>query len=109
MKKQQDEDRRMNESRTERIKAEIKSLIKQNSNMAEELRVLKANVEQTTNDNATIRCVLDIKQGEWTKIEQTGHKKRNVSINEDIYINEDINEDIFKHSLMKILQTMLVI
>ena len=48
--------------------------------------MLKANVEQTTNDNATIRCVLDIKQGEWTKIEQiTGHKKRNVSINEDIY------------------------
>ena len=49
---------------------------------------------------------MDTKQSEWTKIEQTGHKKRNVSINEDIY-SQTQNWLSFKHSLMKIFQTML--
>ena len=106
MKKQQDEDRRMNESRTERTKAEIKSLIKQNSNMAEELQVFKGNVEQTTNDNATRRCVLDIKQGEWTKLNKLDIK------NVMCLLMKTFTPKLrtsFKHFLMKILQTMLVI
>ena len=56
--------------------AKIKVLLDQNDKMAAELASLKTTVEEITNENKVIRCVLDLKQHEWTKVETTSGKSK---------------------------------
>jgi hypothetical protein len=44
--------------------------------MAAELASLKTTVEEITKENKVIRCVLDLKQHEWTKVETTSGKSK---------------------------------
>jgi hypothetical protein len=79
MKKKQDEDRGNSESEMAKTDAKLKSLIEDNNKMAAEIQALKINVEETSHDNAVIRSVLDIKQGEWTKIEHSKSTDKKVT------------------------------
>jgi hypothetical protein len=54
----------------------IKVLLDQNDKMAAELASLKTTVEEITNENKVIRCVLDLKQHKWTKVETTSGKSK---------------------------------
>ena len=45
----------------------IKTLSEQNNKMAGEIEQLNLSVSELSGDNANIKCVLDIKQNEWTK------------------------------------------
>ena len=38
--------------------------------MAAEIQALNITVEELSNDNNHIKCILDYKQNEWTKIEE---------------------------------------
>ena len=67
--KKQDNDRDYYNQMAAENDAKIKALVKYNNKMAAEIESLKANVEETSNDNVIIKSVLDIKQGEWTKVE----------------------------------------
>ena len=68
--KKQEEDRQNNNLNDAETKAKIQTLVEHNDKMAAEIESLKANVEETTGDNKLIKHVLDIKQGEWTKVYQ---------------------------------------
>jgi hypothetical protein len=68
--KKQEEDRQNNNLNDAETKAKIQTLVEHNDKMAAEIESLKANVEETTGDNKLIKHVLDIKQGEWTKVNQ---------------------------------------
>ena len=60
--------------------------------MAAEIETLKATVDETSNDNAVIRSALEIKQGEWTKVEHTK------SANMDKKPNDRITDDTSLHN-----------
>ena len=79
IKKKQDKDQENSESEMAKTDAKLKSLIEDNNKMAAEIQALKINVEETSNDNAVIRSVLDVKQGEWTKIEHSKSTDKKVT------------------------------
>ena len=68
--KKQEQDRQNNNLNDAETKAKIQTLVEHNDKMAAEIESLKANVEETTGDNKLIKHVLDIKQGEWTTVNQ---------------------------------------
>ena len=50
--------------------AKIQTLTSENIKMAAEIQALNITVEELSNDNNHIKCILDYKQNEWTKIEE---------------------------------------
>ena len=63
---------------------ERESLIEQNIKMAAEIKTLKATNDETSNDNAVIRSALEVKQGEWTKVENTKSANMDKKLNDRI-------------------------
>jgi hypothetical protein len=55
--------------------AKIQTLMSENIKMAAEIQALNITVEELSNDNNRIKCILDYTQNEWTKIEE---KKKGV-------------------------------
>ena len=52
----------------------INALSEQNNKMAAEIEQLKSTVVELSGDNANIKCILDIKQNEWTKVDTKAKK-----------------------------------
>jgi hypothetical protein len=61
----------------------IKTLSEQNNKMAGEIEQLNLSVSELSGDNANIKCVLDIKQNEWTKTDQKAKKSSKPAINKE--------------------------
>ena len=61
----------------------IKTLSEQNNKMAGEIERLNLSVSELSGDNANIKCVLDIKQNEWTKTDQKAKKSSKPAINKE--------------------------
>jgi hypothetical protein len=61
----------------------IKTLSEQNNKMAGEIEQLNLSVSELSGDNANIKCVLDIKQNEWTKADQKAKKSSKPAINKE--------------------------
>ena len=61
----------------------IKTLSEQNNKMAGEIEQFNLSVSELSGDNANIKCVLDIKQNEWTKTDQKAKKSSKPAINKE--------------------------
>jgi hypothetical protein len=61
----------------------IKKLSEQNNKMAGEIEQLNLSVSELSGDNANIKCVLDMKQNEWTKMDQKAKKLSKPAINKE--------------------------
>jgi hypothetical protein len=63
--------------------AKIQTLTSENIKMAAEIQALNHTVEELSNDNNHIKCILDYTQNEWTKIEEkkkvVGNAEQNTS------------------------------
>ena len=78
--------------RTAELDNKIKILIDDKSKMAAENEMLKANIEELLSENKAIKCILDIKQNEWTKIEEKKNKSLIISdTSSDSLINTSKN------------------
>ena len=53
---------------------------KQNKKMAAEIKLLKWDISELSGDNASIKCVLDIKQNEWTKVTEKAKKLNDITV-----------------------------
>ena len=70
------------ESKSAKLEININALSEQNNKMAAEIEQLKSTIVELDGDNANIKCVLDIKQNEWTKVDTKAKKStRNVNTN----------------------------
>ena len=70
------------ESKSAKLEININALSEQNNKMAAEIEQLKSTIVELDGDNANIKCVLDIKQNEWTKVDAKAKKStRNVNTN----------------------------
>ena len=74
--KQQEESQRAI-SDSAKLEITIKTLSAQNNKMAAEIELLKSGMSELSGDNASIKCVLDIKQNEWTKVTEKTKKLNN--------------------------------
>ena len=62
------------ESKSAKLEININALSEQNNKMAAEIEQLKSTIVELDGDNANIKCVLDIKQNEWTKVDTKAKK-----------------------------------
>ena len=70
------------ESKSAKLEININALSEQNNKMAAEIEQLKSTIVELDGDNANIKCVLNIKQNEWTKVDTKAKKStRNVNTN----------------------------
>ena len=69
IKTKQLEETQLAESKLAKLRININSLSEQNNKMAAEIEQLKSTVVELSGDNANIKCILDIKQNEWTKVD----------------------------------------
>ena len=72
VKKRQNEECEINAQNITKILA----LLEQNNKMATEISSLKTSIEEITEENTTIKHILDIKQHSWVKVETTQSKKK---------------------------------
>ena len=77
--KQQEESQRAI-SNSAKLEITIKTLSAQNNKMAAEIELLKSGMSELSGDNASIKCVLDMKQNEWTKVTEKTKKLNNLAI-----------------------------
>ena len=52
----------------------------QNNKMAAEIKLLKSGMSESSGDNASIKCVLYMKQNEWTKVTEKTKKLNNPAV-----------------------------
>ena len=70
------------ESKSAKLEININALSEQNNKIAAEIEQLKSTIVELDGDNANIKCVLDIKQNEWTKVDTKAKKStRNMNTN----------------------------
>ena len=70
IKDKQQEESQQTLLRAAKQEAKIQTLTSENIKMAAEIQALNITVEELSNDNNHIKCILDYKQNEWTKIEE---------------------------------------
>ena len=88
--KQQEESQRAVSDAT-KFEITIKTLSAQNNKMAAEIELLKSGMSELSSDNANIKCVLDIKQNEWTKVTKKAKKLNNPAVKNTKKINPTSN------------------
>ena len=74
IKTKQLEETQLAESKSPKLQININALSEQNNKMAAEIEQLKSTVVELSGDNANIKCILDIKQNEWTKVDTKAKK-----------------------------------
>ena len=77
--KQQEESQRAI-SDSAKLEITIKTLSAQNNKMEAEIELLKSGMSELSGDNASIKCVLDMKQNEWTKVTEKTKKLNNPAV-----------------------------
>ncbi len=70
IKDKQQQESRQNLLRAAEQEAKIQALTIENIKIAAEIQTLNITVEELSNDNHHVKRILDIKQNEWTKIEE---------------------------------------
>ena len=66
------------ESKSAKLEININALSEQNNKMAAEIEQLKSTIVEVDGDNANIKCVLNIKQNEKTKVDTKAKKSTRV-------------------------------
>ena len=75
IKTKQLEETQLAESKSAKLQININALLsEQNNKMAAESEQLKSTVVELSRDNANIKCILDIKQNEWMKVDTKAKK-----------------------------------
>ena len=74
IKTKQLEETQLAESKSPKLQININALSEQSNKMAAEIEQLKSTVVELSGDNANIKCILDIKQNEWTKVDTKAKK-----------------------------------
>ena len=69
IKTKQLEETQLAESKLAKLQININALSEQKNKMAAEIEQLKSTVVELSGDNANIKCILDKKQNEWTKVD----------------------------------------
>ena len=80
IKAKQEEESQRTVFKSTNLEITIKTLSEQNNKMAGEIEQLNLSVSELSGDNANIKCVLDIKQNEWTKTDQKAKKSSKPAI-----------------------------
>jgi lysophospholipase L1-like esterase len=83
IKAKQEEESQRAVFKSKNLEITIKTLSQQNDTMAGEIEQLNLSVSELSGDNANIKCVLDIKQNEWTKTDQKAKISSKPAINKE--------------------------